>query len=336
MRRAVRFILSVCLLTGAACSVEQVKASSTVSVTLRAGDAGTINQSAAQKMIKDDGAVEVTSKYVRVTVDKENADSVESVLYQGFGISDPDLLMGTITEHEGHVLLPSDTWGVESGKQLRHNEEYVLDYGVLVDPVMYTIQYVDVESYDAQSGTYLTQLSAPYINYGNAGEVISVDSAVLSEYATTEENCSFTLEKGKENGYTFYYAYVGPTETQTTITYDTQYVNLTPNATNAINNAAAGNPVGVTDDGAQVPTPDDITTIEDGDVPLDANEDEDDSLTNIEDEDVPLADGTDDAKGILEGNTAAVLFGAFATVVIVGIVAIVSLRFARERKNRSK
>ena len=78
-------------------------------------------------------------------------------------------------------------------------KKYVLKYGVLVDPVMYTVRFTDVSSYDETSGTYTRDVAAPIINYGNVGDVVVVKSVVIGDYATTEEEYSFTLSKDDGN-----------------------------------------------------------------------------------------------------------------------------------------
>ena len=216
-----------------------VYASMTVTVTFRSGEAGKINTEIADSMIKDADAVSISKNYIKLTVDKKTASSVENILQHCFGVSSPDILFGSITSHDGYMLLPSDKWGIRKSTPVTHNEDYVLDYGVLVDPVMYTVRYVDVDSYDSVSGKYNQDISAPYINYGNVGDTIELDSAVVTDYATSVKNCSFKLEQGKENGYTFFYTYIGnESNSEEQITYETQYVYLTPAQTANINTAA--------------------------------------------------------------------------------------------------
>lgn len=246
-RIAKNIISMICVMCTCAMlfQADNVMASQTVSVTFRAGDAGYINESVAKKMVKDDRLVDVNKNYIRIKVSKDRAATVEEVLYAGFGISDADVLFGSVTSHEGYTLLPAEKWGFDPDKKIKNNAEYVLDYGVLVDPVMYTIRYVDVDSYDSASGKYTRQISAPYINYGNAGDCIEMNAALVESYASAENKCSFNLERGKDNGYTFFYAYTGSPDGSndgtTNTTYETAYRYLTQDQIITINTASANN-----------------------------------------------------------------------------------------------
>ncbi len=246
-RTAKNIISMICVMCTCAMlfPADHVMASQTVSVTFRAGDAGYINESVAKKMVKDDRLVDVNKNYIRIKVSKDRAATVGEVLYAGFGISDADVLFGSVTSHEGYTLLPAEKWGFDPDKKIKNNAEYVLDYGVLVDPVMYTIRYVDVDSYDSASGKYTRQISAPYINYGNAGDYIEMNAALVESYASAENKCSFNLERGKDNGYTFFYAYTGSTDGSndgtTNTTYETAYRYLTQDQIITINTASANN-----------------------------------------------------------------------------------------------
>ena len=246
-RTAKNIISMICVMCTCAMlfPADNVMASQTVSVTFRAGDAGYINESVAKKMVKDDRLVDVNKNYIRIKVSKDRAATVGEVLYAGFGISDADVLFGSVTSHEGYTLLPAEKWGFDPDKKIKNNAEYVLDYGVLVDPVMYTIRYVDVDSYDSASGKYTRQISAPYINYGNAGDCIEMNAALVESYASAENKCSFNLERGKDNGYTFFYAYTGSTDGSndgtTNTTYETAYRYLTQDQIITINTASANN-----------------------------------------------------------------------------------------------
>ena len=187
----------------------QVRAASTVTVTFRAGDVGSFNEELAKSIASD--KVDVSSKYVKITVAKpENGELIlADVLKEGFGSADINGIFGRITSHENYTLLDASEWDVKLNENIRHNEEYVLDYGALVDPIMYTIRFLDVESYNEATGTYTQEVAAPIINYGNEGDEITIESSLIDDYATAEKICTFTLSKDAENGYSFYYAYVG-------------------------------------------------------------------------------------------------------------------------------
>ena len=61
---------------------------------------------------------------------------------------------------------------------IRHNEEYVLDYGVLVDPVPYSVTFVDKESGEA--------VAAPIMGYGSEGERITFAPVTVEEYESDD------------------------------------------------------------------------------------------------------------------------------------------------------
>lgn len=246
-KKTKNIVSAVCILCTCAMFLpaEHIMASPNVSVTFRAGDAGKINVSTANALVKDSSLVDVTKNYIRISVPKEHASSLGEMLYAAFGITDPDVIFGSVTDHDGYTLLPSEKWGFDAGKKIKNNEEYVLDYGVLVDPVMYMIRYVDVDSYDSHAGKYARQISAPYINYGNAGDNIEMNAAIVDGYASAENKCSFKLERGKDNGYTFFYAYTGSSdgsyENIKNSTYETEYRYLTKDQIITIKTASANN-----------------------------------------------------------------------------------------------
>lgn len=291
-------ILLSCIL--AIVPVSTVKAASSISVTFRAGESGKFNVTAAKNIAV--GNVEIDDNYLRISVEKPQSGevTVAEVLKSGFGTSDADYIFGQITEHKNYSLLPSSSWNLNVDSKIRHNTDYVLKYGVLVDPVMYTVRFMDVDSYDQISNTYINEVAAPVINYGNAGDVITVKSAMVDDYATTEEEYTFTLDPNSSNNYSFYYAYTGESDDVVEVTYETKYTTLTEEQVIRINNA--------TDNGDQANNPnnpnaggDDANNIDDENVPEadnapdnQDNDNEDEEITDIEDGDTPLDDGLDD------------------------------------------
>lgn len=246
-KKTKNIVSAVCILCTCAMLLpaERVMASPTVSVTFRAGDAGKINVSTANTLVKDSELVDVTKNYIRISVPKDHSLTLGGMLYAAFGITDPDVIFASVTDHEGYALLTADKWGFDAEKKINNNEEYVLDYGVLVDPVMYTIRYVDVDSYDSHKGKYTRQISAPYINYGNAGDNIEMNAPIVDGYASVENKCSFKLERGRDNGHTFFYAYTGKSDSSydniKNRTYETEYRYLTKDQIITINTASADN-----------------------------------------------------------------------------------------------
>lgn len=221
--------------------LSNVKAATNVTVTFRAGLSGSFDRNSAQTLANNN--VQIAEDYIKITVEKPQTGSltVGDVVKSGFGTTDIDGIFGRITKHEDVSLLSAKDWNVDINESVAHNKEYVLKYGVLVDPVMYTVRFTDVSSYDETSGTYTRDVAAPIINYGNVGDVVVVKSVVIGDYATTEEEYSFTLSKDEENIHTFYYAYTGQSESEE-VTYETRYRYLTDEQVVVINDAADGNP----------------------------------------------------------------------------------------------
>lgn len=222
--------------------LSNVKAATNVTVTFRAGLSGSFDRNSAQTLANNN--VQIAADFIKITVEKPQTGSltVGDVVKSGFGTTDIDGIFGRITKHEDVSLLSAKDWNVDINESVAHNKEYVLKYGVLVDPVMYTVRFTDVSSYDETSGTYTRDVAAPIINYGNVGDVVVVKSVVIGDYATTEEEYSFTLSKDEENIHTFYYAYTGQSESEEEVTYETRYRYLTDEQVVVINDAANGNP----------------------------------------------------------------------------------------------
>ena len=93
------------------------------------------------------------------------------------------------------------------GTVVERNTEYVLDYKRLIDPVSYTVSFIDSQTKE--------QIAAPQITYGNAEETITVIPVTVPDYTPTESSKIIKLEKGKENTATFEYRYTGAVETIT-------------------------------------------------------------------------------------------------------------------------
>lgn len=295
--------------------LSNVKAATNITVTFRAGLSGSFDRNSAQTLANSN--VQIAEDYIKITVEKPQTGSltVGDVVKSGFGTTDLDSIFGRITKHEDVSLLSAKDWNVDINESVAHNKEYVLKYGVLVDPVMYTVRFTDVSSYDETSGTYTRDVAAPIINYGNVGDVVVVKSALIGDYATTEEEYSFTLSKDEENIHTFYYAYTGQSESEEEVTYETRYRYLTDEQVVVINDAADGNPnnnpvAGNANEPANGENPNGengdaangadagvngVDDIEDEPTPLVDNADGD--VTNIEEPEIPYRDkATDDSS----------------------------------------
>ena len=199
------------------------------------------------------------------------------------------------------------------GTVVERNTEYVLDYKRLINPVSYTVSFIDSQTKE--------QIAAPQITYGNAEETITVIPVTVPDYTPTESSKIIKLEKGKENTATFEYRYTGAVETITstvtnvvpgttrteTVVNEVEETVIVPGTSqptgftaNVVNNAsnAVNAPVGNTANNAA----DNAVN-----APADDNEDQtvDDSNVEIPEEQTPLVDGdgNDGAVDIEESET---------------------------------
>ena len=190
------------------------------------------------------------------------------------------------------------------GTAVERNTEYVLDYKRLINPVSYTVSFIDSQTKE--------QIAAPQITYGNAEETITVIPVTVPDYTPTESSKIIKLEKGKENTATFEYRYTGAVETITstvtnvvpgttrteTVVNEVEETVIVPGTSqptgftaNVVNNAsnAVNAPVGNTANNAA----DNAVN-----APADDNEDQtvDDSNVEIPEEQTPLVDGVVDIE----------------------------------------
>ena len=193
------------------------------------------------------------------------------------------------------------------GTVVERNTEYVLDYKRLIDPVSYTVSFIDSQTKE--------QIATPQIIYGNAEETIMVTPVTVSDYTPTESSKIIKLEKGKENTATFEYRYTGAVETITSTvtnvvpgTTRTETVvneveetvivpgtsqptgftaNVVNNASNAVNAPVGNTANNVADNNANNAADNAVNA------PADDNEDQtvDDSNVEIPEEQTPLVDG---------------------------------------------
>ena len=201
------------------------------------------------------------------------------------------------------------------GTAVERNTEYVLDYKRLIDPVSYTVSFIDSQTKE--------QIAAPQIIYGNAEETIMVTPVTVSDYTPTESSKIIKLEKGKENTATFEYRYTGAVETITSTvtnvvpgTTRTETVvseveetvivpgtsqptgftaNVVNNASNAVNAPVGNTANNVADNNANNAADNAVNA------PADDNEDQtvDDSNVEIPEEQTPLVDG-DENDGVVD------------------------------------
>lgn len=278
-------------------------------VTFRAGNVASID---TDKITVSDG-MEVTKNYIKVKVAKG------------------DTLAFTVPDWESDARLTSwfsnclhyekeAAYGLKAfsgivGTAVERNTEYVLDYKRLIDPVSYTVSFIDSKTKE--------QIATPQIIYGNAEETIMVTPVTVSDYTPTESSKTLKLEKGKANTATFEYRYIGSVETITSTvtnvvpgTTRTETVvneveetvivpgtarqtgftaNVVNNASNAVNAPVGNTANNVADNNANNAADNAVNA------PADDNEDQtvDDSNVEIPEEQTPLVDG-DGNDGVVD------------------------------------
>lgn len=291
-RNISRYLFSVCMifiLAVSAVSVVPVQAAATYTLTFRSGNVGSFDTTKVNAAVKNSSLVEVKKEYIRVKA--KRGTSVASAVYDAFGRAVQGsgdmnaMFLSFLSENKGYTMLDESAWGPKASDTVRHNKEYVLDYGTIVNPVSYTVNYVDAESGDA--------VAAPIFSYGSAGDSVTVAPVTISEYETDDEAVTFTLDKNSDNTVTFEYSYTGetfiPGETihRTVTEYQTNVVTVAQPQNNNNNNADNDNNAANNgNDGQDIP--DDDVPLDDGNGNnngdnADAN-DAADNLTNIEDE----------------------------------------------------
>lgn len=320
-RNISRYLFSVCMifiLAVSAVSVVPVQAAATYTLTFRSGNVGSFDTTKVNAAVKNSSLVEVKKEYIRVKA--KRGTSVASAVYDAFGRAVQGsgdmnaMFLSFLSENKGYTMLDESAWGPKASDTIRHNKEYVLDYGTIVNPVSYTVNYVDAESGDA--------VAAPIFSYSSAGDSVTVAPVTISEYETDDEAVTFTLDKNSDNTVTFEYSYTGetfiPGETihRTVTEYQTNVVTVAQPQNNNNNNADNDNNAANNgNDGQDIP--DDDVPLDDGNGNnngdnADAN-DAADNLTNIEDEQTAKSANSQQSDSWIVG-------GIVAAVVLVAAV----------------
>ena len=278
-------------------------------VTFRAGNVASFD---TDKITVSDG-MEVTKNYIKVKVAKGDTLAFTVPGWE----SDARLTswFSNCLHYEKEAAYGLKAFSGVVGTAVERNTEYVLDYKRLIDPVSYTVSFIDSQTKE--------QIAAPQITYGNAEETITVIPVTVPDYTPVESSKIIKLEKGKENTATFEYRYTGAVETITstvtnvvpgttrteTVVSEVEETVIVPGAAqpsgvtaNVVNNAsnAVNAPVGntannVADNNANNAADNAVNA------PADDNEDRtvDDSNVEIPEEQTPLVDG-DGNDGVVD------------------------------------
>ena len=170
-------------------------------VTFRAGNIACFD---IDKITVSEG-MEVTKNYIKVKVAKGDTLAFTVPGWE----SDARLTswFSNCLHYEKEAAYGLKAFNGVVGTAVERNTEYVLDYKRLIDPVSYTVSFIDSQTKE--------QIATPQIIYGNAEETIMVTPVTVSDYTPTESSKIIKLEKGKENTATFEYRYTGAVETIT-------------------------------------------------------------------------------------------------------------------------
>lgn len=305
-------------------------------VTFRAGNIASFD---TDKITVSDG-MEVTKNYIKVKVAK--GDTLAFTVPGWESNARLTSWFSNCLHYEKEAAYGLKAFNGVVGTAVERNTEYVLDYKRLIDPVSYTVSFIDSQTKE--------QIAAPQIIYGNAEETITVIPVTVSDYTPTESSKIIKLEKGKENTATFEYRYTGAVETITSTvtnvvpgTTRTETVvneveetvivpgtsqptgftaNVVNNASNAVNapvgntanNVADNNANNAADNAVNAPADDnEDQTVDDSNVEIPEEQtplvdgDGNDGVVDIEESETPLANTAEDentASGDVDGNDA--------------------------------
>ena len=278
-------------------------------VTFRAGNIACFD---TDKITVSDG-MEVTKNYIKVKVAK--GDTLAFTVPDWESDARLTSWFSNCLHYEKEAAYGLKAFNGVVGTAVERNTEYVLDYKRLIDPVSYTVSFIDSQTKE--------QIATPQIIYGNAEETIMVTPVTVSDYTPTESSKIIKLEKGKENTATFEYRYTGAVETITSTvtnvvpgTTRTETVvseveetviipgtsqptgftaNVVNNASNAVNAPVGNTANNVADNNANNAADNAVNA------PADDNEDRtvDDSNVEIPEEQTPLVDG-DGNDGVVD------------------------------------
>lgn len=278
-------------------------------VTFRAGNIACFD---TDKITVSDG-MEVTKNYIKVKVAK--GDTLAFTVPDWESDARLTSWFSNCLHYEKEAAYGLKAFNGVVGTAVERNTEYVLDYKRLIDPVSYTVSFIDSQTKE--------QIATPQIIYGNAEETITVIPVTVSDYTPTESSKTLKLEKGKENAATFEYRYTGAVETITstvtnvvpgttrteTVVSEVEETVIVPGTSqptgftaNVVNNASntVNAPVGntannVADNNANNAADNAVNAL------ADDNEDQtvDDSNVEIPEEQTPLVDG-DGNDGVVD------------------------------------
>lgn len=313
------FMAMILQVTTVKASAEKTAEKKCYTVTFRAGNAAVFD---LDKINLPQGT-EVTENYIKIKVAK--GDKITSIVQNWETDAKLTAWFSNCLKYEKEAVYRLKNFSNVADNVISKNTEYVLDYERLIDPVSYTVSFIDWESKE--------QIAAPKIVYGNAEETITVLPVEVADYTPTESSKTLKLEKGKENTATFEYNYTGHVDTITstvtkvipgttrteTVVNEIEETVIVPGSAaapefaanvedrtpaagnqqqNAAGNAAANQPQSTAGNRVEA----DVNVVEEaGNNP--AEQTDDNENIDIDDEQTPLADGENDTVEIEESET---------------------------------
>lgn len=298
------FMAMILPVTTVKASAEKTAEKKCYTVTFRAGNAAVFD---LDKINLPQGT-EVTENYIKIKVAK--GDKITSVVKSWETDAKLTAWFSNCLKYEKEAVYRLKNFSNVADNVISKNTEYVLDYERLIDPVSYTVSFIDRESKE--------QIATPKIVYGNAEETITVLPVEVADYTPTESSKTVKLEKGKENTATFEYNYTGHVDTITstvtkvipgttrteTVVNEIEETVIVPGsaAGNQQQNAAGNQQQNAAGNAAGNRVEADVNVVEEaGNNPSEQTDDNEN--IDIDDEQTPLADGENDTVEIKESET---------------------------------
>lgn len=216
-------IVILAVLMGIAVFPIQPWAAQRCTLTFRAGNVGSFDVEKVTASIKENTLVSVQPEYIKLEVGR--GQKIQNVLASAFGRNIHEnadveaLFLSFLSPNSSYRMREVSTWGLNLSDVIKRNTEYVIDYGMLVDPVPYRISYVEKDSGE--------EIAAPVISYGNEGEEITARPVGVDAYETTDVSKTIRLQEDQENEVTFYYQYIGLENVEKKTQYRTEYRDVT-------------------------------------------------------------------------------------------------------------
>ncbi len=286
----------------------QVRAAERVyDVAIRAGSGGSFNVSAVQALYPE---AKVDEGYIKFPV--KRGETLETYFASDDALntflSNQNILKTESVEGGSYMALAVEPI-VDT--PITRNTDIVINYGRVVNPARYVVQYVNGET-DAD-------LAAPIFGLGEAGDTKSFTPLIISGYNIAATPQSVTLEAGKTALLIFRYS---PNES---IVYNTEVIytegeTVYNDIINRIGQAFAVDVGAGAGAGADAGAGENLVAVEEEETPLANNTLEDNGLVELEENETPLSNQT-------LGNTKLfAIIAGFAVLLAIGVAATLKIK----------